>query len=111
MFIQAFFHTPPGHDPVVLDLEDMGKGTAWVNGFNIGRYWPSFFASDNGCDPCDYRGAYHPDKCRTNCGKPSQKWYHVPRHFLKKDGKNNLVLFEEFGGNPEKVGVYTVKAV
>lgn len=33
--------------------------------------------------------------------------YHVPRSFLK-DGDNELVLFEEFGGNPLNVNFQTV---
>lgn len=33
--------------------------------------------------------------------------YHVPRSFLK-DGDNELVLFEEFGGNPSLVNFQTV---
>ena len=54
----------------------LGKGTAWVNGNNIGRYWPAFISSENGCDAkCNYRGAYHAEKCLTNCGEPTQRWY------------------------------------
>ncbi|KAG9154788.1 hypothetical protein Leryth_014274 [Lithospermum erythrorhizon] len=30
------FKTPLGKDPVVVDLEGLGKGFAWVNGHNIG---------------------------------------------------------------------------
>ena len=33
--------------------------------------------------------------------------YHVPRSFLN-DGDNELVLFEEFGGNPSQVTFQTV---
>ncbi|WZZ04037.1 hypothetical protein YC2023_089958 [Brassica napus] len=36
----ATFKSPLGNDPVVVDLMGLGKGTAWVNGNNIGRYWP-----------------------------------------------------------------------
>ncbi|KAL3532020.1 hypothetical protein ACH5RR_005541 [Cinchona calisaya] len=114
MFIwyKTSFDTPSADEPVVLNLEDMGKGTAWVNGNNIGRYWTSYFSDKNGCDSkCDYHGSYYSSKCQTNCGTPSQKWYHIPRSFLNKDGKNNLVLFEEFGGNPENVRVQTVSLV
>lgn len=74
--LQTTFKTPKGEDPVVLDLWGLGKGTAWVNGHDIGRYWPSFLAGDNGCvSSCDYRGAYTGSKCLTNCGKSSQRWY------------------------------------
>ncbi|XP_022961111.1 beta-galactosidase 7-like [Cucurbita moschata] len=102
------FKTPSGVDPVVLDLQGMGKGQAWVNGQSIGRFWPSFIAGNDSCsETCDYRGAYNPSKCVENCGNPSQRWYHIPRSFLSSD-TNTLILFEEIGGNPEQVSVQTV---
>ncbi|XP_074317084.1 beta-galactosidase 15-like isoform X2 [Silene latifolia] len=103
------FKAPIGTDPVVVDLTGMGKGAAWVNGQSIGRYWPAFVAGEDGCslDACDYRGQYDNNKCVTNCGKPTQTLYHVPRSFLKDD-VNTLVLFEEFGGNPSQVNFRTV---
>ncbi|KAH0917998.1 hypothetical protein HID58_025658, partial [Brassica napus] len=101
---KATFKSPLGNDPVVVDLMGLGKGTAWVNGNNIGRYWPSFISSENGCDAkCNYRGAYHAEKCLTNCGEPTQRWYHVPQ------GDNTLVLFEEMGGNPSLVSFQTTR--
>ncbi|XP_075491404.1 beta-galactosidase 15-like [Primulina tabacum] len=102
------FATPKGDDAVVLDLWGLGKGTAWVNGNNIGRYWPSFLSGDGCSSSCNYRGGYGASKCETNCGKSTQRWYHVPRSFLNKRGLNTLVLFEEFGGNPCLVTVKTV---
>lgn len=105
---KADFKAPYGTDPVVVDLQGLGKGHAWVNGHSIGRYWPSFIAPSNGCsDTCDYRGKYVTEKCNTDCGNPSQRWYHVPRSFLNND-KNTLVLFEETGGNPQNVSFQTV---
>ncbi|KAG5101536.1 hypothetical protein JHK84_046505 [Glycine max] len=103
------FKAPLGTDPVVVDLQGMGKGYAWVNGKNIGRIWPSYNAEEDGCsdEPCDYRGEYSDSKCVTNCGKPTQRWYHVPRSYLK-DGANTLVLFAELGGNPSLVNFQTV---
>ncbi|KAJ0089920.1 hypothetical protein Patl1_13631 [Pistacia atlantica] len=103
------FKAPLGNDAVVLDLQGMGKGFAWVNGHNIGRHWPSYLAEEDGCssDACDYRGQYDNNKCVTNCGQPSQRWYHVPRSFLQDD-VNTLVLFEEFGGNPSLVNFQTL---
>ncbi|XP_033131905.1 beta-galactosidase 15 [Brassica rapa] len=109
-FFQATFKSPLGNDPVVVDLMGLGKGTAWVNGNNIGRYWPAFISSENGCDAkCNYRGAYHAEKCLTNCGEPTQRWYHVPRSFLNAEGDNTLVLFEEMGGNPSLVSFQTTR--
>ncbi|KDP33944.1 hypothetical protein JCGZ_07515 [Jatropha curcas] len=105
------FKTPSGNDPVVLDMLGMEKGLAWVNGYSIGRYWPSILADDDDCtEKCDYRGAYNNNKCLTNCGKPSQRVYHIPRSFLKNDpnATNTLVLFEEFGGSPFFITLQTV---
>ena len=60
---------------MVVDLEGLGKGYAWVNGNNIGRYWPSYLAGEDGCsDVCNYRGEYTNTKCVFNCGQPTQKW-------------------------------------
>ncbi|MED6196943.1 Beta-galactosidase 16 [Stylosanthes scabra] len=83
---QTTFDAPAGNDPVVLNLGSMGKGQAWVNGQGIGRYWLSF---------------------HTPNGDPSQKWYHIPRSFLKSTG-NLLVLFEEETGNPLEITLDTV---
>ncbi|KAK3012859.1 hypothetical protein RJ639_008822 [Escallonia herrerae] len=41
---KATFKTPSGADPVVVDMQGMGKGHAWVNGNSLGRFWPSFVA-------------------------------------------------------------------
>lgn len=73
---QATFTAPLGNDPVVVDLQGLGKGLAWVNGQSIGRYWPSYLAEEEGCstDLCDYRGKYGPDKCASGCGEPTQRW-------------------------------------
>ncbi|OMO87871.1 hypothetical protein CCACVL1_08712 [Corchorus capsularis] len=104
------FRAPPGTEPVVVDLLGMGKGHAWVNRNSIGRFWPSEIADKNGCDvECDYRGLYVQDstKCLTNCGNPSQRWYHIPRSFLTPEN-NILILFEENGGDPSQVSFQTV---
>ncbi|XP_058106161.1 beta-galactosidase 11-like isoform X5 [Magnolia sinica] len=83
---KRYFDAPHGNEPVALDLSSMGKGQAWVNGENIGRYWVSYLSP---------------------LGKPSQSMYHVPRAFLKPIG-NLLVLFEETGGNPEQITIVTI---
>ncbi|XVF88928.1 hypothetical protein PTKIN_Ptkin19aG0090300 [Pterospermum kingtungense] len=106
------FKAPLGKEPVVLDLLGLGKGIAWVNDHDIGRYWPSAIPDMDQCymdSDCDYTGSFdYRTKCRDKCGEPTQRWYHVPRSFLK-DGENTLVLFEEFGGNPSSVQVQTVE--
>ncbi|CAO1942471.1 unnamed protein product [Urochloa humidicola] len=94
---------PPGDDPVGIDMQSMGKGLAWLNGNAIGRYWPRTSSTDDRCTPsCNYRGTFNPDKCRTGCGQPTQRWYHVPRSWFHPSG-NTLVVFEEKGGDPTKI--------
>ncbi|CAM6119644.1 unnamed protein product [Calypogeia fissa] len=108
IWYKTTFPTPRGNDPVTLDLGSMGKGQLFVNGYHLGRYWPTIFAPEWGCtDSCDYRGAYYPEKCVTQCGQPTQRWYHIPREWLEKDDDNLLVLFEEMGGDPSKVSIAT----
>ncbi|KAL5975828.1 hypothetical protein ACLOJK_020156 [Asimina triloba] len=101
------FKSPLGLDPVLVDLQWLGKGEAWINGHSIGRYWPTVLTPSLGCEECDYRGAYGPSRCETNCGEPTQRWYHVPRSFLQADD-NTLVLFEEAGGSLDFVNFQTV---
>ncbi|KAF3773802.1 Beta-galactosidase 7 [Nymphaea thermarum] len=72
---KAEFEAPEGEEAVVVDLGSMGKGYAWVNGKNIGRYWPLYTAPKNECStPCDYKGGYGPSKCTTGCDEPTQRW-------------------------------------
>ncbi|KAK4477230.1 hypothetical protein RD792_016444 [Penstemon davidsonii] len=83
---KTYFDAPEGNDPVALRMISMAKGMVWVNGISIGRYWVSYLSA---------------------LSKPTQEEYHVPRAFLKpKD--NLLVVFEETGGNPEKIEILTV---
>ncbi|XP_047322873.1 beta-galactosidase 8-like [Impatiens glandulifera] len=111
IWYKTSFDAPPSRknhtDPVAIDFTGMGKGEAWVNGESIGRYWPTYIAPNEGCSvSCNYRGVYSPSKCQTNCGKPSQRLYHVPRSWLKPK-ENTLVLFEEIGGDPSKISFAT----
>ncbi|KAJ0806514.1 putative beta-galactosidase [Helianthus annuus] len=100
------FDAPTGDSPIAIDFTGMGKGEAWVNGQSIGRYWPTYIAPTGGCSACSYKGPYSSNKCLKNCGKPSQKLYHVPRSWLKPSG-NVLVLFEEIGGDPTQISFTT----
>ncbi|OAY67949.1 Beta-galactosidase 3 [Ananas comosus] len=95
--------TPKGNDPIGLDMQYMGKGQAWLNGKAVGRYWPRKSSLHDQCTAsCNYRGKFSPDKCRTGCGGPTQRWYHVPRSWFQPSG-NTLVIFEEKGGDPTKI--------
>ncbi|XP_047330591.1 beta-galactosidase-like isoform X1 [Impatiens glandulifera] len=98
------FNAPAGKDPLAFDMSTMGKGEIWVNGQSIGRHWPGYIANGD-CSSCNY-ATYYEKKCYTNCGQPSQRWYHVPRSWLKSTG-NLLVIFEEWGGDPS--GIHLVK--
>ncbi|KAG2407523.1 Beta-galactosidase protein [Vigna angularis] len=97
------FSTPAGNDPLALDMISMGKGQVWINGKSIGRHWPGYIAR-GGCGECSYAGTYTEKKCQTNCGEPSQRWYHFPRSWLNPSG-NYLVVFEEWGGDPSGISL------
>ncbi|XP_048431228.1 beta-galactosidase 3-like [Pyrus x bretschneideri] len=99
---KTIFNEPEGNEPLALDLEGMGKGQIWINGQSIGRYWTAF-ASGN-CNGCGYAGGFRPTKCQSGCGQPTQRYYHVPRSWLKPT-QNLLVLFEELGGDPSRISL------
>ncbi|KAK9947015.1 hypothetical protein M0R45_012452 [Rubus argutus] len=97
---KAYFNAPEGNEPLALDMRSMGKGQVWINGQSIGRYWMAFAKGD--CSMCSYTGTYRATKCQLGCGQPTQRWYHVPRSWLKPT-QNLLVVFEELGGDPSKI--------
>lgn len=100
---KAYFKAPEGDEPLALDMNNMGKGQIWINGQNLGRYW-TVNASGN-CSGCSYRGSFRPAKCQFGCDQPTQRWYHVPRSWLKKPTQNVLVVFEEIGGDVSKISL------
>lgn len=73
---------------IALDLSSaMGKGSIWVNGHMLGRYWnviAAATASQRDCTGCDnsYSGSFNGDKCRSGCGAPSQQYYKLPADWL-----------------------------
>ncbi|PON52017.1 Glycoside hydrolase [Parasponia andersonii] len=99
---KAYFDAPGGSEPLALDLQSMGKGQVWINGQSIGRYWTAY--AKGGCYSCSYTGTYRPAKCQSDCGGPTQRWYHVPRSWLKPTN-NLLVVFEELGGDASKISI------
>ncbi|XP_057728689.1 beta-galactosidase 5-like isoform X1 [Arachis stenosperma] len=100
---KAYFDAPDGNEPLALDMGSMGKGQVWINGESIGRYWMTY--ANGGCNSCSYPGPFRPAvKCQLGCGQPTQRWYHVPRSWLKAT-KNLIVVFEELGGNPWKISL------
>ncbi|WCJ35254.1 Beta-galactosidase [Euphorbia peplus] len=97
---KAYFNAPRGNEPLALDMSSMGKGQVWINGQSIGRYWMAYAKGD--CSPCNYAGTFRPYKCQLGCGQPTQRWYHVPRSWVKPT-KNLIVVFEELGGDASKI--------
>nr|Q00662.1 RecName: Full=Putative beta-galactosidase; Short=Lactase; AltName: Full=SR12 protein; Flags: Precursor [Dianthus caryophyllus]CAA40459.1 CARSR12 [Dianthus caryophyllus] len=104
VWYKTTFDAPGGNDPLALDLGSMGKGQAWINGQSIGRHWSNNIAKGSCNDNCNYAGTYTETKCLSDCGKSSQKWYHVPRSWLQPRG-NLLVVFEEWGGDTKWVSL------
>ncbi|XP_019444794.1 PREDICTED: beta-galactosidase 3-like isoform X1 [Lupinus angustifolius] len=99
---KTYFNAPEGDEPLALDMEGMGKGQIWINGQSIGRYWTA--SATGNCNDCNYAGSFRPTKCQHGCGQPTQRWYHVPRSWLKPD-HNLLVVFEELGGDPSRISL------
>ncbi|KAH9608236.1 hypothetical protein KSS87_015268 [Heliosperma pusillum] len=99
---KAYFDAPGGVEPLALDMQSMGKGEIWINGANVGRYWTNY--AKGNCGPCSYQGTYRPAKCQHGCGSPTQRWYHVPRTWLKPR-QNLMVIFEELGGDASKISL------
>ncbi|PSS31308.1 Beta-galactosidase [Actinidia chinensis var. chinensis] len=99
---KAYFNAPGGDEPLALDFRSMGKGQAWINGQSIGRYWMAY--AKGNCGRCSYTGGYGAPKCQHGCGEPTQRWYHVPRSWLKPK-QNLLVIFEELGGDASKIAL------
>lgn len=58
----------------------MGKGQVWINGQNVGRYWPAYKATGS-CGECNYAGTYSEKKCLSNCGEASQRWQVTHLHY------------------------------
>ncbi|KAF2324627.1 hypothetical protein GH714_015730 [Hevea brasiliensis] len=99
---KAYFDAPRGNEPLALDMNSMGKGQVWINGQSIGRYWMAYAKGD--CSRCSYSGTFRPTKCQLGCGQPTQRWYNIPRSWLKPM-KNMLVVFEELGGDLSKISL------
>ncbi|XP_074585621.1 LOW QUALITY PROTEIN: beta-galactosidase 5-like [Curcuma longa] len=100
---RAYFDAPDGDEPLALDMGSMGKGEVWINGQSIGRYWTASAPNEH-CNSCSYTGTYRSPKCQSNCGQPTQRWYHVPRSWLQPS-RNLLVVFEELGGDATKISL------
>jgi len=126
-----WFTTDTANAPVSLDLGGMGKGYAWVNGHNIGRYYDVL--GNATCEPFNYTGRWIKDhqmfarddryarnersaksidstmaswwlpNFRADCQMASQRFYHVPAAWLTPGGKTLVVILEEKGGDPSTI--------
>jgi len=97
-----------GDAPVAIALDGMDKGNVWVNGHSLGRYWTllaSKLIPEENCS--SYVGTYLPMRCLTGVGELSQRFYHIPREWLNNNGDNVVVVYEELGGLPKDVGLFT----
>ncbi|EGG21326.1 glycoside hydrolase family 35 protein [Cavenderia fasciculata] len=87
-----------------LDMIGMNKGFIIVNGNSIGRYWLTL---GWGCGSgCNYTGdGYQGYLCRTGCGEPSERYYHVPNDYLylEPNQLNEIIVFEELSGDPNSI--------
>jgi hypothetical protein len=96
---RAYFDLPENGDAndtstsFALDMSSMWKGIAYVNGFNLGRYWMKAGRCSGTCArPVKLGHCYMQWK---DCDKPTQTVYHIPSSILKAKG-NLVVLFEEY---------------
>jgi hypothetical protein len=89
---------PPPQLAYALDLLGATKGVAWVNGVNIGRYNLEAGQCNGPCAPPIHAGTCY--IFWANCGKPTQRFYHVPASILQPTG-NLVVLFEETNTVPQ----------
>ena len=88
----------PAQLAYALNLTTMWKGTAYCNGFLLGRYWMVAGKCQGTCAPPVKEG-----RCYMhwkNCNQPTQTLYHVPNSVLNANGMNLIVLFEEVGEAP-----------
>jgi hypothetical protein len=92
---RSTFKRPAGDGPLALDLAGMNKGMIWLNGRCVSRYWLAPGVADT---QFDYVAEGTTDHF---IGEPTQRYYHIPKEWLADE--NNLVLFEEIGGDPRTI--------
>lgn len=81
--------------PWALEIGDLFRGTLWLNGHGIGRYWQQ--PSPLEVEDCPWHaGHIH----LVNHGAPPQRYYHLPLDWLQV-GENTLILLEERGALPD----------
>lgn len=90
---KSTFKTPEGLKrgvEVLVHPEGMGRGQAYINGHNIGRYWMIK----------DQHGDY------------TQGYYHIPKDWLNAEGEENVItLGEMLGATDPNVTICTTEYV
>ena len=99
---------PPAQISYALSLVGANKGVAYVNGFELGRYWLKPGECQGKCAPPIKNG--HCYMHWKGCSKPTQTLYHVPTPVLKPTG-NLVVIFEETASVVAKRDLDAVKLV
>lgn len=94
------FDAPVGDAPIALDLAGLGKGLVWVNGECLGRYWLIRIRAQKDKHLEHEQGLLMDE----SASDPTQRYYHLPREWVRP-GCNEIILFEETGGDPRSVQV------
>ncbi|KAJ0410589.1 hypothetical protein ATCC90586_007422 [Pythium insidiosum] len=78
-------HSPPVEETTAILLDGLGltRGRTFLNGQDLGRHW----------------------LIKGSNAKFIQRYYHIPPDWLREDGENDLVLFDELGGSPRDVSI------
>jgi hypothetical protein len=85
----------------MLSLPSMSRGYAYVNGFNLGRYWTiasEIPTTNRTCGPLSFSPQESP--------APVQIEYHIPPDVLlfeESNLTNLLTLFDELGGDVSQI--------
>jgi beta-galactosidase len=84
-------------NPILLDIEGLNRGHAFINGNDLGLYWLIQGICFNKGPLCQ--------QVQTNCLKPMQRYYHIPPDWFMP--KNNLLtIFDDLGApSPGSVGL------
>ena len=99
-WFQGHFDAPEAVDmgnyntSFALDLSSLNKGVAYVNGFNLGRYWMLPGKCSGTCAPPIHGDLCHEYWRKSSCGRPTQHLYHIPKGILQPTD-NLVVIFEE----------------
>ena len=68
----------------------MGRGQAYINGHNIGRYW----------------------MIKNDKGEYTQDYYHIPKDWLMPEGEENIItLGETLGATDPDVTICTTEYI